>query len=122
MPKIEGALRAFSPPRKVRTLDAITNNRLPHRYLKLDAFNLVEGAAFMLTDQPDPRVWVAEKVYRDGNFEIVSVWAHDGTQDEVLGHEQAFRFGYNQKVALVGIVINPQDVDDNNWGTELSAI
>ena len=93
------------------------NPHLPHDTVPLSAFNIVPGAAFMLIDQPDPRVWIAEKVARDAAFERVSVWAHDGTHDETLEHEQAFNLDYCTTVALVGIVVNYTDPDDNDWGT-----
>jgi hypothetical protein len=92
------------------------NPNLPTDSVGLSAFNLIPGAAFMLIDQPDPRVWVAEKVVRDENFERVSVWAHDATHNPDLPFEQAFNLDYCTQVALVGIVVNPTDPDDNNWG------
>lgn len=92
------------------------NLNIPFASVRLDAFNLIVGAAFMVYDEPDPRVWIVEKVYRDGDFEDVSIWAHDATNNEHLGNEKAFLFGYCSKVALIGLVINPEDPDDNNWG------
>ena len=89
----------------------------------LDAFNIVPGAAFMLIDQPDPRVWVAMRVTRDngglGPDERVYVWARDASHDDdgpITTHQRAFDFDYCTKVALIGIVVNHDDEDDNNWG------
>jgi hypothetical protein len=96
--------------------DNTANEHLPLDVVPMDAFNLIPGAAFMLIDQPDPRVWVVEKVARDQNFESVSVWAHDVTEADHLPRESAFVLGYCVKVALVGIVVNPHDDSDNNWG------
>jgi hypothetical protein len=97
------------------------NPNLPHDVIGLRAFNLVPGAAFMLIDQPDPRVWIAEKVSRDAATERVSVWAHDGTnadiEDQHLAFEQAFNLDYCTLVGLVGIVVNPDDPEDNDWGS-----
>lgn len=92
------------------------NPNLPHDVVPLDAFNLIPGAAFMLIDQPDPRVWVAEKVSRDADLERVSVWAHVGDSHNYLAAEIALNLDYCTKVALVGIVVNPSDPDDSNWG------
>ena len=97
------------------------NPHLPADTVPLDVFNIIPGAAFMLIDQPDPRVWIAEKVARDVDFERVSIWAHDGTDadqdaNNSLAHEQAFNMDFCTKVALVGIVVNHADHDDNNWG------
>lgn len=89
---------------------------LPDQFVHLDAFNLMVGAAFMLTDQPDPRVWVVEKLVRDSDFEIVSVWSRVATGDDYLPNESAFRFHYMEKIALVGLVVNPSMHDDCNFG------
>lgn len=99
---------------KTRHPDA--NPHLPLDTIGLDAFNLIVGATFMVIDEPDPRVWVVERVVRDEQFEIVSVWVHDGTNDPDLGNERAYVLGYCTKVALVGLVVNADDNDDNNWG------
>ena len=100
------------------------NPNLPHDVVPLDSFNIMPGAAFMLIDQPDPRVWVAERVSRDINFERVYVWAHDATNDgdgtassaAGLSTEIALNLDFCHKVGLVGIVVNFEDPDDNNWG------
>ena len=100
--------------------DQNANPNLPSESIGLDAFNLIPGAAFMLIDQPDPRIWVAEKVVRDNNFERVYVWAHcldrDVAGDFDLATEIALNLDYCTKVALVGLVVNPGDPDDDNFG------
>lgn len=98
------------------TRHIMDNPHLPTDTVGMNAFNLVPGAAFMLLDQPDPRVWIVEKVARDVNFERVSVWAHDGTNHPDLPNESAFNLDFCTKVALVGIVVNHTDLDDNDWG------
>lgn len=88
--------------------------------LGLRAFNIIPGATFMLVDEPDPRVWVAEKVSRDANHETVSVWAHDASEsftESDLAGERAFVLDYNSTVALVGLVVNHDDLHDTDWGT-----
>ena len=97
------------------------NPHLPTDLVPLDAFNIIPGVTFMLIDQPDPRVWVAERVSRDVNFERVSIWAWDASNadqglDSGLAHEIALNLDYCTKVAMVGIVVNNTDHDDNNWG------
>ena len=88
----------------------------------LRAYNLMPGAAFMVIDEPDPRVWIAERVARDSNFEQVYVWAHDGSGHPLaddkngLSTERAFSLDFNTLVCLVGLVVNPDDRDDNDWG------
>lgn len=96
--------------------DMLDNPHIPNEFVGLNAFNIIPGVAFMLFDQPDPRVWIAERVARDANQETVSVWAHDGTHNGYLANESAFVLGYCSKVALVGTVVNPSDPDDNDWG------
>jgi len=90
-------------------------------HIPLRAFNLMPGAAFMVLDMPDPRVWIVEKLVRDDNFERVYIWAHDGTEsgDLDLVTEKAFDLFYLDQVALVGLVANPEDLSDNDWGTRL---
>lgn len=96
------------------------NPNLPHDTLPLNAYNLIPGAAFMVVDEPDPRVWIVEKVGREEHFERVYVWAHDGTnmRDERFDFtgEKAFAFNFNTTVAIVGLVVHPSDPDDNDWG------
>lgn len=82
----------------------------------LRVFNLTSGAAFMLIDEPDPRVYIVERLVRDVNFETVSIWAHDATEQEDFAKERAFHLDFNATVALVGICVNPTDPDDNDWG------
>jgi hypothetical protein len=103
-----------------------TNPNLPSDTIALNSFNILPGAAFMLIDEPDPRVWIAEKVDRNGEHERVYVWAHDGThfnenQPAMAGHgeHRAFDLDYCYNVALVGLVLNYTDPDDNNWGTQV---
>ena len=99
------------------------NPNLPHDTIPLNAYNLIPGAAFMVVDEPDPRVWIVEKVGRDVNFERVYVWAHDGTfaqdQDGNVAFEKAFNFDFNTTVALVGLAVDPSDPYDNDWGTSI---
>lgn len=94
-------------------------SNLPNHFIPLDAFNLIPGATFVTFDSPDPRVWVVEKIIREDDFEQVHVWAHDASNASSgggLASENAFRYPYNHQVALVGLVVNPEDADDNNWG------
>lgn len=86
----------------------------------LRAFNLMRGAAFMLIDQPDPRVWVVQNMDRDVNTERVYLWCRDATnlqdQDGSYSFHLALNLDFCTLVALVGIVANPDDDDDNDWG------
>lgn len=99
----------------------ISNPHLPtNNFVLFDAFNLVEGAAFMVLDEPDPRVWIVEKHVSDAVFERVYLWCHDGTftyqEQPDLVFQKAMDYDYSHKVALVGIVHSPGNPDDNNWG------
>lgn len=96
------------------------NPNLPHDVVPLNAFNLIPGAAFMLIDQPDPTIWVALSVARSSSFEEVSVWArtHDGeTAAAYDDNHRAFVLGYCTNVGLVGLVVNPSDLGDDNIGS-----
>lgn len=107
--------QAFTP-------DAVNPN-LPRDTIGLRAFNLIPGAAFMLIDEPDPRVWIVQHVSRDLNHERVNVWAHDGTNasDEAAfkgsSDHLALNLDFCTLVALIGLVVNPGDPDDNDWGS-----
>jgi hypothetical protein len=97
------------------------NPNLPHDIVPLNAFNIIPGAAFMVIDEPDPRVWIAEAVDRDASHERVYVWAHDGSnadlESKVLSFRRAFDLDYGTNVALIGLVVNHTDPDDNDWGS-----
>ncbi len=97
--------------------DLQTNPNLPSETIGLRSFNLIPGATFMLIDEPDPRVWVAALVARDVDRERVYVWAHAANlPNDDSNFERAFSLDFNTLVALVGLVVNPSDLDDNDWG------
>ena len=108
----------------MQTLSPQDNHHVPAEAPALDAFNLGIGAAFMVTSEPDPRVWVVVRICRDSTFERVYIWARNANMYE-LGTQwgdlsiptKAFDFDFNHKVALVGLVVNADDPDDNNFGT-----
>lgn len=94
------------------------NPNLPHDVVPLDSFNIIPGVAFMLIDQPDPTIWVAVSVARSSVHEDVSVWArtHNGEASVHDDNHRAFVLDYCVKVGLVGIVVNPSDLGDDNLG------
>lgn len=79
---------------------------------QMNAFNLWEGAAFMTAG----RVYIVHRFTDFGAAERVLVETHrgDDPDDETI---QPFLFDYMDKVAIIGNVRNPQDFDDNDWGS-----
>lgn len=93
---------------------AVVEPRVP--YVPLDGFNITPGVTFRDDDHPDV-VWIAQNVARDDIAEVVHVWAHDNGDE--MGHvrQRSFVFAYCDKVHMIGMVVNPTDLSDNNWGS-----
>lgn len=108
----------------MRTMQNLVNQdnpNVPADAPALRAFNLIPGVAFMSVDEPDPRVWVVMRQELDDNFERNDIWARCANdEDRTLGlaRHKAFSLHYCDLVAFVGIVRNPEDDSDNDWGTE----
>jgi len=91
--------------------------------LSLNAFNVVPGVAFMGEGHEDEhlaQVWIAMTVERSNEGEKVYIWARRGDL-VVEGPGQGianmiFEKDYNDAVEVCGIVVNPLDLDDNDWG------
>ncbi len=98
-------------------------DRLPH--VNLRAFNLTPGATF-LTEDPDGdhpfAVWIVMQVTRHVDNEMVWAWLRradlitEGPGDMIP--TQTIMVDFNQPVALIGYCVNPNDPDDNDWGSE----
>lgn len=86
--------------------------------LRLRAFNLTEGSAFLEGKLSDPDVWIVVSMTRDPNSEHVHTWVRTGNRsdDPAALQQRAFTWHYCDIVHLVGIVANPADPDDNDWG------
>jgi hypothetical protein len=99
------------------------NFHVPSDAVAIRAFNLVPGVAFMDIDQPDPRIWVVERVERDSNFERVYIWARHGNMaalgsawGDISVPNKAFDMDYCHRVCFMGITLNPGDADDTDFG------
>lgn len=79
--------------------------------LKLRAFNLVPGAAFVANDG---RRYVATSVGRDDLTEYVLVVARPLSIG--FGFDQQMVFDYCTPLELVGLVVNPDDASDDDFG------
>ena len=80
--------------------------------VKMNAFNLWEGATFMTGG----RVYIVHRFQDYGASEKVLVETHRGDADMNNEPDYPFLFDYMDKVAVIGNVRNPQDIDDNDWG------
>lgn len=84
--------------------------------IALDAYNLFVGAAFLANghvhvvmdfrDYPHTeQIFVQTRIATDADAETENML------------DRPFLLHYMAKVHLIGAVRNPQDYDDNNWGT-----
>lgn len=97
-------------------------NELPIQHISLDAFNVVPGATFIdlidgAADTQYP-VWIVDTVRRMDDAERIVAIAHRGDNPDLPTSEyhRLFRWHYLDKVMLIGLVVHPHDLDDNNWG------
>jgi hypothetical protein len=96
-------------------------------FIRLDAFNLVPGAVFAVDDgewAPDS-LQVVQRVERVADVEKVVVFHRDlnylvmdeNSAPGLPGREDVATYEYNLPVLVFGLVVNPDDFNDNNMGT-----
>jgi hypothetical protein len=98
-------------------------DKLPtDQFISLDAFNVVPGATFIDhldgADDTAYPVWIVDTVRRIDDAERIVAIAHRGDNPDLPTSEyhRLFRWHYLDKVMLIGLVVHPHDLDDNNWG------
>ena len=81
--------------------------------IPLDAFNLQPGAVI---EMPNGDMWCVTSVMRDSNTEEVGFRARrvDNVSDPV--RHQSFVYDYMETVNLIGLIVNPYEDDDSNYG------
>lgn len=97
-------------------------------WLRLDAFNLWNGAVFQTGDTkttPEHYVdapagsnetWVVVNVVRrDADHETITVLARRCDIDTFYVFE-SFTFDYTVGICIIGNIVNYDDLDDNNFG------
>ena len=93
--------------------------------MQLSCFNIIPGVAFVLDSSysfPDNvnTVWIATtKITRDDDHEVIHVVCRSNNLNNG-GKPRSFTFdwGKGDTVELVGICVNPNDLEDLDWGVE----
>jgi hypothetical protein len=87
--------------------------------IEVRGFNIRPGAVFLR----DESAWVATtKVTVDSSYEVVHIVARDAIDRTGMKtswpRPESFTFDFCEKIQVVGFVMNPNDEDDNDWGTD----
>lgn len=95
-------------------------------FVRLNAFNLVRGCAFVIDDGEwaEDTVQVVQRVERVADTEKIVIFHRDLyylTMDEhsapgLPGREDVTVLEYSVPVLVFGIVVSPDDFNDNNIG------
>ena len=106
----------------------MSDTKLQFPSINLRGFNVRPGVAWL--DDAGDRVWIATtKVTNDGTNELIHVVARSGVfpADYTGGplpreyKPRSFTFDYCDEVKMIGVVHNPNDEDDNDFGADASA-
>ena len=94
------------------------------RGIELRAYNLVAGAAF--TGPPSAEgVWVVIDVLERNHVTekvLITIRRADIERESFreIPDIETITVDFNDQVTLVGLVVNERDLDDNDWGSELT--
>jgi hypothetical protein len=88
--------------------------------LIIDAFNLWEGAVIIIADYPDQQ-YVVTKIYdRVADEEVVVLTIREYETGELtvdnIPHVIPMLLNYSTSVRVIGSIVNPTDVNDQNKG------
>jgi hypothetical protein len=82
--------------------------------MKLRAFNLARGLVVDFTGTDGD---VILSVHRDSNGEQVTVISQAHGESDNTGHLVS-QLDFNDTVLLVGVCVNPDDLDDTDYGVD----